>query len=451
MSHYIELLTTFGIPVAVALISSVISAGAVYFGRRGSLIRITLRGAEKEISILGATDDEVKEIEIVLNGAAAASDRKDKISIRADRLRDMGIRQANPGDAPEKFEAGGPKTDPFEYRRPDKPDGAKAVQAVMFATNRLLRRDLPFGFGAITDDWSRSLTYGRAWVSIPGRHRLGKIERPKIVWWKLRREEENPAKHFMISEIDELSDKDFFAGMRSSANSVLVFVHGYNVSFTDSIFRTAQIAYDINFPGVAVAFSWPSAASPELYDRDLSNAHTSALGFLELLTRIKNDSNIDNVCIVAHSLGSHIVVEALQAARLDLGISELIFAAPDVARNHFASRADLVKRAAGGVTLYASSADIALKISKLKAGGLSRAGDMPEEGPLLIDGVDLIDVTAIGEDMFALNHRVFSGQRSALDDLGRIVMTRTRPPHIRTTTLEGMPDRNSPKYWRHPY
>ena len=37
-----------------------------------------------------------------------------------------------------------------------------------------------------------------------------------------------------------------------------VFVHGYNNSFKAAAFRTAQIAYDLEFEGAAICYSWPS-------------------------------------------------------------------------------------------------------------------------------------------------------------------------------------------------
>jgi len=135
---------------------------------------------------------------------------------------------------------------------------------------------------------------------------------------------------------------------------------------------------------------------------------------------------------------------------VDLHLREVVFAAPDVDRDVFLSRADFIKKGTAGITLYASSADKALEVSKAKAGGVARAGDMSEAGPFLIDGIDLIDVTVLGEDMFALNHGIFARDRSVLDDLGRIVTSRTRPPHVRTPTLQRMPDRLSTKYWMYP-
>jgi hypothetical protein len=46
--------------------------------------------------------------------------------------------------------------------------------------------------------------------------------------------------------------------------------------------------------------------------------------------------------------------------------------------------------------------------------------------------METIDVTSLGEDMFALNHDAFSSKRSVIDDVGRLLISGTYPPHIRT-------------------
>jgi esterase/lipase superfamily enzyme len=281
-------------------------------------------------------------------------------------------------------------TDASRRSRSEKPIGVKAIQEVLFATNRLVHDDRVFNLNSVTHLWTSFYTYGRAWVSIPGRHRIAVVERPKFNWLQMRMEKESPDKHFMIGELNKLTDEAFFAAARSQENSALVFVHGYNVSFADAIFKTAQIVFDANFPGKAVAFSWPSSASIEDYDYDREGALASPGALLSLLSRIKADAKIENLFVVAHSLGSQVVIDALQMASLsgiDLNLREVIFAAPDVDRNVFISRAELVKQVAGGVTLYASSADKALIASKIKARGIPRAGDIPVDGPLHLEWI----------------------------------------------------------------
>jgi esterase/lipase superfamily enzyme len=336
--------------------------------------------------------------------------------------------------------------------QPPKPEGAKDVQEVMFTTTRLVLDIEDFSEQAITEMRSPNHTYGRAWVSIPAGHKIGNVERPSFNWLRLQVEEESARQHFLLLDLSRMTHNAFFGELGSSYHdSVLLFVHGYNTSFKEAVFKTAQIAFDANFPGKVIAYSWPSKASVTGYDYDRESALASAASLLMLLDRIRISAK--NLFLVAHSLGSQIVIDALQMASLsgaDLNLREVVFAAPDVDRDVFSSRADFIKKVAGGITLYASSVDKALEVSKAKAGGVARAGDMSEAGPLLIDGIDLIDVTVLGEDMFALNHGIFARERSVLDDLGRIVTSRTRPPHVRTPTLQRMPDRLSTKYWMYP-
>jgi esterase/lipase superfamily enzyme len=174
---------------------------------------------------------------------------------------------------------------------------------------------------------------------------------------------------------------------------------------------------------------------------------------LEVLQLVRAQAPQKKLIIVAHSLGSDVVVETLQRARLSgihLNISELVFAAPDVDKDLFMSKAEDIKEVAGNVTIYASSADKALLVSKRKASG-SRMGYIEAgQPPNFVKGMETIDVTAVGDDMLALNHGTYSGSRSVLDDLGRIIASGTHPPHVRSPTLRSMPDREHTDYWMYP-
>jgi esterase/lipase superfamily enzyme len=63
----------------------------------------------------------------------------------------------------------------------------------------------------------------------------------------------------------------------------MVFVHGYNVPFADAVFKAAQIAYDANFLGTTIVFSWPSAGQPLKYDYDRESANFSSGDLFNLL------------------------------------------------------------------------------------------------------------------------------------------------------------------------
>jgi hypothetical protein len=64
---------------------------------------------------------------------------------------------------------------------------------------------------------------------------------------------------------------------------------------------------------------------------------------------------------------------------------------------------------------------------------------LPVPGPLIFPGMETIDVTAVGEDMFSLNHDAYSGVRSVLDDIGRLVISGIHPPNLRSPQIRGVP------------
>jgi len=99
--------------------------------------------------------------------------------------------------------------------------------------------------------------------------------------------------------------------------------------------------------------------------------------------------------------------------------------------------------------MYASAADKALLASDKKSWG-TRLGYISATGPILVDGVETIDVTAVGDDILGLNHGTFSGSRVVLDDLGRLIVSGIHPPGVRTPTLRAAPNTINPKYWVYP-
>jgi esterase/lipase superfamily enzyme len=332
-------------------------------------------------------------------------------------------------------------------------EGVKALQPVFFATNRKIIEAPTFELASITSERDFKVTYGLAVVSVPKNHMIGHVERPRSYLFGLIQGKETNEDSFRIQRLTRLSDDEFVNALREDTDSVMVFVHGYNVPFADAVFKAAQIAYDANFLGTTIVFSWPSAGQPLKYDYDRESANFSSGDLFNLLKLVTSTVANKKIFVVAHSLGSQVAVDALQRAALSdvkLNISELVFAAPDVDKDVFMSKAAEIKAVAGSVTIYASSVDRALLASDKKAWG-TRMGFIDVNGPNLIDGFEIIDVTAVGDDMLGLNHSTYSGSRAVLDDLARIIVTRLHPPNLRTPTLRHMPNKEQPKYWMYPH
>ena len=137
---------------------------------------------------------------------------------------------------------------------------------------------------------------------------------------------------------------------------------------------------------------------------------------------LRDKLRVEKIHVVAHSMGNFLVLNALRREPQQTGsLAELILAAPDVDRDFFKQVLPEVRHMFAGATLYASSADKALVGSRELARGIPRAGDVPADGPVLLDGVDTIDVTAIGDELLGVNHDVFATNRSLIDDIGLLL------------------------------
>ncbi|WP_271568411.1 alpha/beta hydrolase [Bradyrhizobium sp. CCBAU 11386] len=331
----------------------------------------------------------------------------------------------------------------------------KGLVPVYFATNRVVMGGPGLELSQISYARSATNTFGYVTVSIPVVHKMGEVETPKTSWFGLRKEAEDDRKHFRIQKLYRLSREEFASAIANPADSMMLFVHGYNVGFSDAAFKAAQIAFDANYKGRVMMYSWPSKGGLLDYDYDRESALYAPDGLFDLLQLIKKEAKVSRIIVIAHSLGSEVVLGALQQAALSqttLGITELIFAAPDVDRDLYLERANQIKSAAGAVTLYASSTDLALLASMKKAQSTSRMGFVSKSGPTLVPGIETIDVSAVGSEMFALNHSTYSTSRAVLDDIGRIISSSThlKPPQ-RTPTLRSMPDDSTATYWMYPY
>jgi esterase/lipase superfamily enzyme len=293
------------------------------------------------------------------------------------------------------------------------------------------------------------------------------IERPWVLrvpyfQYTVYEQAEDPAKHFTIKEIAKLTREELLRLVRerlaaSSAfkDHAIVFVHGFNTSFDNAIYRTAQLAYDLKFDGAPFAYSWPSKGQLGLqdynYDRESAGqAEPHLKSFLELVV---TESGARHVSIIAHSMGNQALLPALRdikrALPADVVLHQLVLAAPDVDRDNFEFLAREIEGVSRGITLYAAANDRALAASRRYAGGVPRAGDVPQGGPVVVPGVDTIDVTATSTEMLALNHAGFAEKTALLNDLQLLIQTGERPPHRRIPILERIATERG-EYWRYP-
>ncbi len=133
----------------------------------------------------------------------------------------------------------------------------------------------------------------------------------------------------------------------------------------------------------------------------------------------------------------------------DVRLNQIILAAPDVDRDVFSNLAAKIQQYGRGVTMYCSSNDLAMSVARRVAGGVPRAGDVSGDGPVIVAGVDTIDVSQTSTDLFALNHSTYAERSALLNDIGLLLQTGERPPDARIPILQRVA---SPRgdFWRYP-
>jgi esterase/lipase superfamily enzyme len=274
------------------------------------------------------------------------------------------------------------------------------------------------------------LRYGTCNVSIPEGHKMGKIESPRF--WKFEFSR-NPKKHVAILSCKSLSQKAFFHRISERAGQAhlreaFVFVHGYNTSFEDAVLRTGQLAYDLQFAGAPILFSWPSRAHVRAYSADEATIDWSRHHFRDFLEKLATKSELDVIHVVAHSMGNRIAMRALETqrgkrqSRKKPALHEVILTAPDIDSGEFLQLAAEIQAFANRVTLYASSRDKALMASHT-VHDAPRAGESGKN-IIVAKGIDTVDATSADTSFMA--HGYFSSRRSVLSDIYYVM--RGAPP-----------------------
>lgn len=278
------------------------------------------------------------------------------------------------------------------------------------------------------------LELGIAIVTVPDIHQSGVVEAPSI--WKF---EFGPsaAKHVVLQSVTPVAEDIFYSRLHEEfsgrgAREAFVFIHGYNVRFDQAAKRAAQIAYDMNYAGVPVLYSWPSRGSTISYIADSAVVRLSGRRLSGFLDDLVARSGATTIHIVAHSMGNRALTDALELMALRHGLhdgsdpifGQILFAAPDVDAGLFAQMLKTIRPIAKRLTLYASEEDWALASSRKLHGDAPRAGQGGSD-TLIDSNIDSVDMSELGEDMLA--HSYFADDSSALADMMALFWQNTSP------------------------
>ena len=280
------------------------------------------------------------------------------------------------------------------------------------------------------------LEYGYLDVTIPTAHKESALETQPRWTEYIFDAGEARRRYILLDQVVPLIKERFIQGLRehveqSRSKDLFVFVPGFDNTFEDSARRAAQLVYDVDFDGTPLLYSWPSRGYPFAYTADESAVNDSGLVLADFLQTIITRSGAERVHLLAHSMGSRALIEAVRTYLATLApqkrnriFGQIIFTAPDVDRSYFVHAVGPVVAAGERVTLYASDTDYALRASALFHDG-ARAGTAGAT-VIRLKGIDTIDVSAIPADM--LGHSYFASNSGAIFDVFRLLWRGDPPP-----------------------
>jgi esterase/lipase superfamily enzyme len=266
---------------------------------------------------------------------------------------------------------------------------------------------------------------GTGTVSIPAKHGRGRLETPPLG-------QPRPGKHVALMTLSPPMDRESFVSSlrtqveRSQRREVFVFIHGYAAFFADAARRTAQIAHDVDFDGVAIAYSWPTQGWLLAYLIDGVNAEWTVPHLVEFLTLLADESGAEHIHLMAHSMGTRVLTHAIKEFVRDRPerqrvFDQVVLVAADMDAELFGrDYAPFVVRACQRLTIYVSAADWALGGSQRlhKYARLGQSGPSSSGAPWRVR-VDLIDATAI--DKGVVGHVYYGSSPSFLEDLSGVL------------------------------
>lgn len=317
-----------------------------------------------------------------------------------------------------------------------------------------------FGDPVFYGDQLGALAVGACEVSIPKVHNAGSMEAPN----KLKAEVWDPNKHVMLLGTDAMKFDAFLESLGKTVKSIpagdrqlLVFVHGFNVTFEDAARRTAQMAYDLEFPGVPTFFSWPSKGvlSQAAYEADELNVAKSVAHLKEFLTAVAANAGADRIHLIAHSMGNRALTGALHEIAIDPKwrgrtiFHEVLLTAPDVPISAFEQIYATLRGTTVRATLYASREDAALKYAARWVHGERRIGDC--SGFMTIKpGMESIDVSDVETDLFG-GHWYYAENRHVLADIKEVLRRKPADACDLRGWLRAVPIPPQAMYWRMEY
>ena len=267
-------------------------------------------------------------------------------------------------------------------------------------------------------------------VSIPpdSKRKVGQVQWPKKL-------PPNPETDFAVTKVRQLesleSGEEWFR-VHNKDGHVMVFVHGFNNRYEDSVYRLAQIIHDSDVQATPVLFTWPSRANVFDYNYDKESTNYSRTALENILKKLADAPKVKGITILAHSMGTWLTMETLRQMGIRDGnvpskIENVILASPDIDLDVFAKQFVEMGHKRPKFTIFVSQDDRALALSSFISGDVSRLGAIdpsaePYRTQLERAGITAIDLTKVKTED-GLHHGKFAESPQIVQLIGTRLAT----------------------------
>jgi esterase/lipase superfamily enzyme len=278
---------------------------------------------------------------------------------------------------------------------------APAPEAVLETVHVVTSRAVEAAQGVPGPGRSEQLSFGRYVVAIPPQREAGQLLRPR------RNQPVDPQRHFTLAEASALDAPGFrnelsaaLANEARRRREVTIFVHGFNTHFIEGVYRVAQLGHDLQLPGVLAHYAWPSLGAPLAYAHDRDSALFARDGLQQMIVEA-TEAGAPRVVLIAHSMGSQLVMETLRQMSLDgslrrAPIGGVVLISPDIDVDVFISQARRIGRLPQPFLIVTSQRDRVLALSARLTGQPDRLGNLADPERMAGLGVTLVDISAFG-------------------------------------------------------
>jgi esterase/lipase superfamily enzyme len=177
---------------------------------------------------------------------------------------------------------------------------------------------------------------------------------------------------------DKFYDDLYKKTLETPDRNMLVFAPGYMSTFESGLKEAARFAYYAERP--VLLYSWPSKGAFKAYSADEASIEWSQDHYNEMieeLAQLSEKQPPPAIRLIAHSMGSRLLLRASPLIKSKNVFAEVTFVCPDVddgVVKHYI-RACLDKDNKAMVRLYMSHKDEMLKLSQFVHGGYKRLGE----------------------------------------------------------------------------